>query len=46
LGDRGREPQTEGKADQAAATVKEKVEDAKGKLAKVVDKAKDRLSAG
>lgn len=36
----------EGKADQAAATVKERLEDAKSKLAKVFDKAKDRLSGG
>jgi uncharacterized protein YjbJ (UPF0337 family) len=36
----------EGKADQAAATVKEHIEDAKDKLAKVVDKAKDWFSGG
>jgi uncharacterized protein YjbJ (UPF0337 family) len=36
----------EGKADQAAATVKEHIEDAKDKLGKVVDKAKDWFSGG
>lgn len=36
--------EAEGRADQGSATVKEKVEAAEGKMERLIDKAKDKLS--